>query len=64
MGAQARNARLEFLAFDPIAGTLKQAHRIIARLRTSHWSHLVALGPCANCLIYAYGKSPIAARKN
>jgi hypothetical protein len=29
MGAQARNARLEFLAFDPIAGTLKEAQRII-----------------------------------
>jgi hypothetical protein len=29
MGAQARNPQLEFLAFHPIAGTLKQAQRII-----------------------------------
>jgi hypothetical protein len=29
MGAHARNPRLEFLAFDPITGTLKQARRII-----------------------------------
>jgi hypothetical protein len=49
MRAQARNAQLEFLAFDPIAGTLKQARRII-----------YAYGKSPNCVAQNVFKSTIS----